>query len=113
LCAIGFRAIYSALRRKPAERLSRDPTRGMTLILLSIATSIDALAVGVSLAMLDVGIMYPCMVIGIVAAAMTAAGMLFGRRLGTRNGRLAEALGGLVLIGIGVKILAEHTFLSS
>jgi len=69
---------------------------------------LDALAVGLSLGFLDVDILYPSVVIGIVAAAMTVTGMLFGEKLGQFLGKKAEILGGLILIGIGIKILAEH-----
>ena len=85
-----------------------DPTRGWMLVTLSIATSIDALAVGLSLAVLNVSVWGPSVVIGIVAAAMTAVGMAFGSRLGEWCGRLAERVGGVVLIAIGVRILMEH-----
>ena len=76
--------------------------------MLSIATSIDALAIGLSLAMLGVGIWYPSVVIGIVAGGMTLAGLRIGGRLGRLFGRRMEFAGGLVLIGIGARILVEH-----
>jgi putative Mn2+ efflux pump MntP len=85
-----------------------DPTRGWTLLLLSIATSIDALAVGLSMAFLDVSVWLPSVVIGLVAFAFTAAGVLVGARVGRTLGRWPEVVGGLVLLGIGVKILVEH-----
>jgi putative Mn2+ efflux pump MntP len=75
---------------------------------LSIATSIDALAVGLSLAMIGSSIIIPAIVIGLVAAAFTAAGMLMGRRIGLLWGRRVEALGGFILVAIGTKILMEH-----
>ena len=78
------------------------------LITLSIATSIDALAVGLSMAFLGVSIWLPSVVIGIVAAAMTVIGIRFGSRLGRGCGRWAELLGGVVLIGIGILILIRH-----
>ncbi len=83
-----------------------DPTRGWSLITLSIATSLDALAVGVSLALLGVSIWIPSLIIGLVAAGLSAAGVIFGARLGARWEQRAEAAGGVILIGIGVKILA-------
>lgn len=89
-----------------------DPTRGRWLILLSLATSIDALAVGLSLSMLSVPILLPSVVIGIVAAAFTLFGMYFGNRLQVTNSRYLEIAGGLILIGIGTKILLEHTLLA-
>lgn len=86
----------------------RDPTRGWSLIMLSVATSIDALAVGLSLAMLDVSIWIPSLIIGLVAGVLTIVGMLLGHRLGQQWGKRVEIFGGLVLIGIGIKILVEH-----
>jgi len=90
-----------------------DPTRGGSLWLLAIATSIDALAVGLSLALLNAGILTPALVIGVVCFCLTALGMHLGRlacRLpGLRGlGVKANALGGFVLLAIAVKILHEH-----
>jgi len=89
-----------------------DPTRGRWLIMLSVATSIDALAVGISLSLLSVPILLPSVVIGIVAAGFTFFGMFFGNRLQVTNSRYLEIAGGLILIGIGTKILLEHTLLA-
>jgi putative Mn2+ efflux pump MntP len=75
---------------------------------LSVATSLDALAVGLSLAALRVDIVFPAVVIGIVAFAMTVAGMKIGPSLGKIIGRRAELLGGVILILIGIKILVDH-----
>lgn len=85
-----------------------DPTSGWSLVVLSVATSIDALAVGLSLAMVGSTIVIPAVVIGIVASCFTTCGMVLGRRLGFLWGKRAELIGGLILVGIGVKILAEH-----
>lgn len=85
----------------------QDPTQGSRLIMLSIATSIDALAVGFTLAMLGVSIWFPAGIIGVVALAFTAIGMHLGKVLGcqTKLGQYAEVIGGVVLVGIGGKIL--------
>ncbi|MBI5419972.1 MAG: manganese efflux pump [Deltaproteobacteria bacterium] len=107
LAFIGGRMIYEAFWGD-AERAASDPTRGISLVLLSLATSVDALAVGLSLGVLRIRIWYPAVVIGIVACVLTAAGMHLGRPLGARFGRRMEIAGGLVLIGIGVKILWQH-----
>ena len=107
---VGGKMIWEAFREE-GEKTAADPTRGMTLVMLSIATSIDALAVGLSLAMLDVDIWVPSLVIGVVAGVFTVAGMLLGRRLGGLWGRRVEIFGGVVLCGIGIKILVEHTLL--
>lgn len=104
---IGGRMLWEAFHHD--DDLERgDPTRGWSLIMLSVATSIDALAVGLTLAMLGVSIWFPALIIGLVAGVLTVAGMLLGRRLGERWGPRVEVLGGLVLIGIGLKILIEH-----
>jgi putative Mn2+ efflux pump MntP len=76
--------------------------------MLSVATSIDALAVGLSFAFLKIPVFYPAIIIGIVAFFMTMVGMLFGEKLGNVIGKRVELLGGLILIGIGVKILIDH-----
>jgi putative Mn2+ efflux pump MntP len=107
LAAIGGKMIHDALR-DAKEVHSPDPTRGLPLFMLSIATSIDALAVGLSLALLNVAILYPSVIIGIVAFGMTWIGMVFGERLGRVFGKKMEMAGGLILLGIGVKILLEH-----
>jgi putative Mn2+ efflux pump MntP len=77
-------------------------------LILSIATSIDALAIGVSLAVLDTNIYYPSVVIGVVCFIITALGMIFGKKLSRILGKKAVLLGGIVLIAIGIKIVVEH-----
>ncbi len=108
LLFVGGKALLAALRPATAEVSRADPTRGLSLFVLSLATSIDALAVGLSLAALRVDIFVPALVIGGVAGLLTWLGMAIGSRLGGRFGRRMEALGGLVLIAIGVKVLVEH-----
>ena len=87
-----------------------DPTRGMRLVVLSVATSIDALAVGFSLAALNVSIVLPVIIIGVVALVFTYVGLILGNRVlsSGKLGKKAELLGGVVLVGIGIKILFEH-----
>lgn len=108
LTFIGGKAIFTALRQKGGEVHAGDPTRGASLVMLSVATSIDALAVGFSFAMLGVRVWGPSVVIGVVSSAVTVIGMELGSRLGARFGRRVEILGGLVLIAIGIKILLQH-----
>lgn len=89
-----------------------DPTRGTSLLLLGIATSIDALAVGLSMAILGQGIWFPAVVIGVVCAVLTACGIHLGRIMCTVAGswgKYANAVGGFVLIAIGVNILHDHS----
>lgn len=112
LFLVGARMIHEALAAdNGSNRSSADPTRGYSLVMLSVATSIDALAVGLSFAVLEVSIWMPALVIGIVASAMTAAGLHLGRvmRHAVGLGKTTEVAGGLVLISIGLKILFDHT----
>jgi len=111
LALVGGRMVYEALTDHQQETaVAGDPTRGRTLIVLAVATSIDSLAVGLSFAVLAVSVWLPALIIGVVASLLTAIGLKLGCLLGaaSRLGRRAEILGGLVLIGIGLKILAEH-----
>ena len=79
------------------------------MAVLAIATSIDALAVGISLAFLNTDIWFASILIGVVTFAIAAFGGLAGFKLGAMAGKRADVAGGLVLIFIGVKILLEHT----
>jgi putative Mn2+ efflux pump MntP len=109
LFIIGAKMIFEFFRtRKETQSDQPDPTKGFSLLMLSVATSIDALAVGMSLAALQVAILYPAAIIGIIAFVMTLLGTRIGPLLGRLVGRAAELLGGLILILIGVKILWEH-----
>ncbi len=108
LTFIGVKAVYQALTEHGVDKSQTDPTRGYSLIMLSVATSIDALAVGLSFAMLGVPVWVPSAVIGVITGALTALGMLLGSRLGQRFGTRMEIIGGCVLIAIGIKIVVEH-----
>ena len=109
LAFVGGKMIYEAFFDHDQDALERDPTRGWSLVMLSVATSIDALAVGLSLALLSVSVWVPSLVIGLTAGVLTVIGMLLGRRINGIWGKRVEVFGGLVLCGIGVKILVEHT----
>ena len=115
LAWIGGSMLREGLRRDPADDgpcppLQKDPSRGLNLLLLAVATSIDALAVGLSFALINVPILMPSVVIGVVCAGLTALGLFLGQRLSRAAlfGRHAGVAGGLVLLGIGLKILWEH-----
>jgi putative Mn2+ efflux pump MntP len=79
-----------------------------TLLLLAVATSIDALAVGVSFAVLGIPILWPAVIIGIVTFAFSAVGVVLGRSIGRIGWRNAGIFGGVILIGIGLRILLDH-----
>ena len=108
LAYIGAKMIHESFTQTHERKSLSDPTRKWSLIFLSIATSIDALAVGLSIALLDINILFPSVIIGIIAASMTAIGMIFGKTLGARFGKRMELLGGLILILIGIRIVAGH-----
>ena len=108
LAYVGGKMIYESIV-DGGDEARGDPTRGMSLIALSVATSIDALAVGLSLGLIGVDVFGPAIVIGVVAAAMTALGLQIGRFAGRWLGPWMERVGGVVLIAIGVRIVLEHT----
>ncbi|MBN2581237.1 MAG: manganese efflux pump [Pirellulales bacterium] len=107
LAYVGGKMLWEARRDKPPGAAA-DPTRGLTLVTLSLATSIDALAVGLSMGLLGVTIILPSVVIGVVTATLCTVGILFGARIGSRWGRYAEIAGGIVLIAIGLRIVVTH-----
>jgi manganese efflux pump family protein len=108
LLFVGAKMIWGAWHHDEADNRNNDPTTGLFLLVLSVATSIDALAVGLSLAMIGASIVFPATIIGIVAFIFTSCGMMFGRRIGALWETRVEAIGGLVLIAIGVNILRMH-----
>lgn len=110
LVLIGGRMVVGAIREDEEHVKGSEPTRGWSLVMLSVATSIDALAVGLSLAMLRVSIWIPALVIGFVAGLFTACGLHLGGYVGRRLrvARYAALIGGVVLVVIGGRILLEH-----
>ncbi|MBM9537700.1 manganese efflux pump MntP [Desulfobulbus alkaliphilus] len=106
LTIIGGRMIFLAVSAEQEHnKNTADPSKGLTLVALSIATSIDALAVGLTLAMLEVEIWLPALIIGLVAGGFTLTGLFLGSRAGTLWGKQIEVAGGVLLILIGCKIL--------
>jgi putative Mn2+ efflux pump MntP len=109
LSAVGGKMLWESREpRKERQQQRTDPTRGWSLLTLSVATSLDALAVGFSMGALRVSVWTASVVIGLVTAVLTVLGLSFGTRLGGRWERWAEAVGGLVLLGIGIRILFSH-----
>lgn len=108
LVFIGGKMILES-RNKEVE-IPRDPLASKVLALFAIATSIDALAVGVTFAAVDVAIISAAAWIGMIAFLFSGAGVWIGSRFGDVFGTKAEVAGGLILIGMGVKILIEHLF---
>lgn len=87
-----------------------DPSDTRTLVGLSLATSIDALAVGISFAFLNMSMLLPTIVIAGVTFVFSIAGLWVGRQFGRHIHNYAEVLGGVILIGLGIKILLEHIY---
>ena len=108
LAFIGERMVWEALSSPCGVEPGPTELSARRLAGLALATSIDALAVGVSMAFIEVDILLAAGIIGLVAFTFSILGGLLGRRLGCLFQRRAEVLGGLVLIGIGIKILWEH-----
>ncbi|RLD46198.1 MAG: manganese efflux pump [Bacteroidetes bacterium] len=106
LLFIGAKMIFEAFAND--EESKGRELRFITLIGQSIATSIDALAVGVSFAILKMEILMPIFIIGVVTFIFSILGLQLGKFFGRKFGKYVEIFGGIVLIGIGVKILVEH-----
>jgi len=106
LCIIGIRMIVASFRK--GEEKTFNMTSFKNMLMLAVATSIDALAVGVSFAFLRIFVVFPAAIIGVVAFLFSFIGYYIGCRTGKLFGNRIELAGGIILIGIGVKILAEH-----
>lgn len=108
LAAIGSKMLWEAWRPSEKERSSAAPLAFSVLLVLALATSIDAFAAGVALPLLDAPLALSLATIGISTAVLSALGLLAGRCFGAVLGQRMEAFGGVVLIALGVKILSEH-----
>ncbi|MBA1246614.1 MULTISPECIES: manganese efflux pump MntP [Pseudomonas] len=108
LLGLGLRMIWSGVRE--AEEVVEKPTQHSfwLLAITAVATSIDALAVGVGLAFINVNIIGAALAIGLATMIMVTIGVMLGRVMGAVIGKRAEIIGGVVLIGIGSVILHEH-----
>lgn len=107
LSFVGIRMLRSGLSPQGSQRRP-DPSRGWTLVMLSVAVSIDAFAVGLSLAILQLRIVYPSIIIGLVTGGLSWLGLTLGHRLGHSFGARMEIAGGVLLIAMGVRLLVNH-----
>jgi manganese efflux pump family protein len=107
LVLVGINMIRSGIN-SDTKSYQNNPTRGNLMVILSLATSIDALAVGLSLALIETPIVQTALLIGITTFSLSIIGCLLGYRLGEKFGKRMEMLGGLILIGIGLRILISH-----
>jgi manganese efflux pump family protein len=105
LLGIGVKMTYESLAPAQEKFSGADPTRGFSLVTLSVATSLDALGVGFSLGTLGQTLLFPAILIGITAAGMTWTAMKLGGNLSERFGRRMELVGGVILIAIAFKLL--------
>lgn len=110
LTYVGVNMIRSGMGKGGDDTKHPNPSRGATMVFLSVATSIDALAVGISLAMLSIPAFYPSVVIGLVTFGLSSFGLLAGSKLGDKFGKRMEILGGVILIGIGLRVLIGDLF---
>ena len=107
LTFVGIKMIYEAFKIEDIEKKT-DPTKLYVLLVLSVATSIDALAAGFSFAFLDIAIIAPVIVIGVITFALSFIGVMVGAKIGHFVETKIEVLGGIILILIGIKILYDH-----
>ena len=108
LVLIGGKMIYEAFKIEEVEKKPQDPSSLVILLALSIATSIDALAVGVTLSLVTRHIYTAVILIGVITFALSYVGYEIGKKMGHFFENKIEILGGLILIAIGIKILASH-----
>ena len=108
LVALGVKMAVTALRGGEERAKDFDLTRGKSLIALSLAVSIDALAAGIGLPAANAPIATSIAIIGAVAMLATAAAMMMAEFIGRRFGKWSEVIAGVVLVLLGVKILWEH-----
>ncbi len=108
LAGVGGHMIWQSLHPKNSDTPKLDVTRGGAMLLLSIATSIDALAVGLSFAFLQINMAMASLTIGLICFGVTFSGFLLGRKSNRFFGEHAETVGGIILIAIGLRILLSH-----
>ena len=107
LTFVGGKMVYEAFAIESAEK-NLDPSNLMILLSLSVATSIDALAVGVTLSLLATSIVFSALIIGVITFGLSYAGIAIGKRFGHFFESKIEVIGGFILIAIGLKILLSH-----
>jgi len=107
LLVIGGKMIYDSLKKEEQKKDNKS-LNIYTLFILAIATSIDALAVGLGFSFIDIGIIFPSIIIGIVTFAISLTGVYLGKKLGKLFGKKMEILGGIILILIAFNILLEN-----
>lgn len=112
LAGIGGKMLHEALGGgdddDDEKKAAVDPFGVRVLAVLAVATSIDALAAGITLALAGANVLQACAIIGVVTAVLSFAGVYIGHRFGSRFGKPLEVLGGLVLVALAIKALVDH-----
>jgi hypothetical protein len=108
LAGLGGKTIWETTKKDEEEEAPKDLYGLKVMVVLAIATSIDALAVGITLPMLGAPLLLSVVTIGVTTAVLSALALFAGRRFGAVLGKRLDLVGGLVLIGLGLKILLEH-----
>ena len=111
LTGISIKIIYDGLKQDADKDRNFNPLNNVVLITMAIATSIDALIVGVGLGILEKNILIPAAIIGFFTFLFSFLGVSFSNWLSKRLNNKIEIIGGLILFAIGVKILVEHAFI--
>jgi len=107
LSAVGAKMIYESFKINPTEKIF-DPSSIFVLLILAVATSIDALAVGITLSLITRSVAAAVITIGLMTFVLSYLGVFIGKKFGHLFENKIEALGGLILTGLGLKILLEH-----
>lgn len=111
LSAVGIHMILEGVKKKTACPAWSDPTTGKALLALSVGTSIDAFAAGIGFVGMGIHVAGTVAVIGLMTFSLSAAAMLFGRKIGRNFGEKMLIIGGILLVAIGLKILLQHVFI--
>jgi putative Mn2+ efflux pump MntP len=104
LSYVGVNMIRSGFNPE-IETYQTNPSKGRTLMILCVATSLDAMAVGLSMAMLKTSVIVPSIIIGVVTSGLSVFGLLAGTKMGEAFGKRMEIMGGLILVGIGLRVV--------
>ena len=108
LAVLGIKMIKESFSNSEDVVENKDPSRGISLVVLSVATSIDALAVGLSFGVLAQPVLIPSIIIGGTCSLFSVTGVTIGKKAAALVGKKAEAVGGIMLLIIGIKILVDH-----
>ncbi len=108
LAFIGGKMIYDSFKKDDDDQGEKDIFNIKEIFVMAVATSIDALAVGITFAFLSVNIWSSISIIGVTTFVLSAIGVLIGHKFGTKYKNKAELAGGVILVLIGLKILLEH-----